>query len=1275
MQHWNTSEAEEEISTVHGSKPDPMPVEWEEFGDRGMYFADYIPIGSCPGTLTQSLFYGNYDYTAKFPDGESGTHGLKEVSDPAGSIRKILSQTVLLMREDRKRLEIEDSRFVASILEKILMRGNTPLPTFRIEREALKLHGLSDSVEEMEINAPEVGWKEDLHADPARILGAMIDRPGFELDRVFDYGPINHNSTLGSREESKFLTEWVPRELGESAGHWFIPQASLGALLESVGKSGDNPVIESRRVDFLFCHPFAPSLIIEIDGFQHQKSTKVDASRDRDVGQVGIEVVRISTEELEQNMGPGLNSIRRRLQGLFSRPMPSEEDQQLADFIISCTEASKIQLAVAKAVWRGWLRPGRSWKVRIKGTYSPSAVGIVDILGMLEAIDILYGTQVSPSSCVIELDDGNVYNWLFNASRQERLQRSENVSEEIDCFTVTSEIRCGPFHIVGDNNQSDCIIRSIYLPVDLVAAPDSLRKQRRSMLRDYQDQSRVHKALRLFLGHLYRKRDFREGQVRALINALSHIDTIVLLPTGGGKSIIYQLAGMLMPGVTLVIDPLIALMEDQIEGLESYGIDRAIAIFSTEQSIQEQRIRTVEKGNYQFILISPERLQNPRFREAINSLAGWNSINLAVIDEAHCVSEWGHDFRPSYLSLTNNLRTLSFSEDDTGPPLLALTGTASRAVLRDMINDLEINKDNSDSLIRTESFDRKEIKFKVIRIPPSDAVAKLKGELRRLPAEWGLPVAEYYRSRGRKTNSGIIFVPTVGGKKGIDSVRGHIHSAIRAETTIYSGKAPNSSQAKDWNQTKRINARKFKQNQIPVLVATKAYGMGIDKPNIRYTIHYGVPSSLEQYYQEAGRAGRDKQEAQSILIFQELEASRSDQLLDPDLDLDDLRNLHKEATSNYDLWDDVTRAIYFHLNAFPGTQIEIKRVTNFINDIIQIESGIPILQSFNSNTERENLEKSIYRLYKLGFVRDYTLDFGSKKFEIRTNQFDFQMYCDRFLSYVRSVAPGKIGPIQRRVREINPVNRSKALTELASFYIEFTYDEIERARRRAIQEAILLARQSKSDSEVRTRLLDYLQEGLGYEKIDELLQREQVDLHEWIDLVDKVENSIEAGELRGMCIRALESSADHPGLLLIRGVVEALASDYYWNVASTSITRAIIAGIEKYDITPEHAEDTVQRLFRLTCVTDTDTTTTAIKTGQLESALVLALRDVAESGSSPDYQFAKEIALMQSYYSKNSDTRVVLDQFRLDQLLKNLEDVWDNRIQDSERIHDISIQQ
>ena len=896
------------------------------------------------------------------------------------------------------------------------------------------------------------------------------------------------------------------------------------------------------------------------------------------------------------------------------------------------------------------------------GTRSPSAVGVADLLDILRAIEIAYDIRVLPVCCSIELDLGESISWTRANPMQGEPRESNSDTLAIDQLTIAVEMSYGPLHSTPTDGIPDCIIRPAFLPVPLAVSPKAAGKMSPSVPdQDYQKGSQIQAALRLFLRHLYRKREFREGQGEALLNVLKRIDTIVLLPTGGGKSIIYQLAGLLMPGVTLVVDPLIALMEDQVEGLETYGIDRAVAIFRADRATQERKINLMELGQFHFVFLSPERLQSPRFREALHGLASRYPINLAVIDEAHCVSEWGHDFRPAYLSLANSLRTLSSSSDTIPPTLLAMTGTASRAVLRDMINDLEIDRNNSDALIRPDSFDRKEIKFRIIRTRPAYAAAKLRAELRRLPSDWGMPSAEYYKPRGRKTNSGIVFVPTVQGKTGIDEISEEVNRAMPAATavTVYSGKPPRSVEGSDWDRIKRQNARRFKRDEAPVLVSTKAYGMGIDKPNIRYTIHFGVPSSLEQYYQEAGRAGRDRKSAYSTLILGETSEARSDRLLDPDLGIEELRRLCDETGNGPGARDDITRSLFFHLRGFLGTEIEIQGVRDLIVEIIDKPAEVPISLPFGDKAKRE---KSIYRLYKLGFVSDYTVDFGRRVFEIITVEFDFHRFRNRFLDYVRNVAPGKLRSIRRSIDRIEPDDKTQALVGLATSFINFTYDEIERARRRAIQEAILLARQSKSDAEVRKRLLDYLQEGVGYEKIDELLQREQVDLHEWIALADKVGNPIEAGELRGLCIRALESSPDHPGLLLIRGVIETITSDYYWNVASTSIARAILVGMEKYDITAEHIESTVRTLFEIASATQYGEPSKESKSIQLEPALVMALLDVAKE---PQCRFAAMMAMHWGARSTCEETLAALAWFRSDELVNQLQIVTDSMAQES----------
>ena len=395
------------------------------------------------------------------------------------------------------------------------------------------------------------------------------------------------------------------------------------------------------------------------------------------------------------------------------------------------------------------------------------------------------------------------------------------------------------------------MIRPAYVPAAF-ATENTFDFARKAIAPSSYDQAQA--SLRTFLQNIFRKFEFRASQGEAIFNILRQNDCVVLLPTGAGKSLIYQLAGLLMPGITLVVDPLVSLIEDQVEGLQTYGIDRAAPIARSLATPAERKhvLLRVERGEYQFVLLSPERLQSPQFRSTLRALAETSLVNLAVIDEAHCVSDWGHDFRPAYLNLANNLRRFCADQEKKIPPLLALTGTASRVVLIDMLTVLDIDRNRSDALIRPESFDRPELQFEIVRTSPSeDATAALRGVLNKLPAQFGLPRTEFFHPSGRSTASGIVFVPTVNGRvHGVNDARTAARTATGAQVTVYSGRPPGSKEQATWDAEKRENARQFKRNRAPVLVATKAFGMGIDKPNIRYTVHFGMPSSLEGFYQE-----------------------------------------------------------------------------------------------------------------------------------------------------------------------------------------------------------------------------------------------------------------------------------------------------------------------------------------------------------------------------------------------------------------------------------------
>ena len=332
---------------------------------------------------------------------------------------------------------------------------------------------------------------------------------------------------------------------------------------------------------------------------------------------------------------------------------------------------------------------------------------------------------------------------------------------------------------------------------------------------------------------------------------------------------IYQLAGLCLPGRTLAVDPLVALIHDQIDGLRKQGIDRSVGISSKTAGMGRGA------ADAYFTFITPERLQRQQFRDELTEASQVAPVNLAVIDEAHCVSEWGHDFRPAYLNFGGTLRSACRGALGV-PPLLALTGTASRAVLTDVLFQLGMSNQRENSIVRPTTFDRPELSYRVMRATPVDSQAALRGELRAMATRFEAVSATFFEPTGRNddTCSGIVFVPTVNGWHGLTETTDAV-SEIIPSAVPYSSTAPKGTTPTDWEWRSSQNSADFKENHATAIVTTNAFGMGIDKPNVRWIVHYGLPGSIEAFYQEVGRAGRDRSPAWSVLILTEHDVGRN----------------------------------------------------------------------------------------------------------------------------------------------------------------------------------------------------------------------------------------------------------------------------------------------------------------------------------------------------------------------------------------------------------------
>lgn len=331
--------------------------------------------------------------------------------------------------------------------------------------------------------------------------------------------------------------------------------------------------------------------------------------------------------------------------------------------------------------------------------------------------------------------------------------------------------------------------------------------------------NKARQILQKFYGYEY----FRPGQKKVVESLLNKNDTVAIMPTGAGKSICFQIPALLFEGVTLVISPLISLMKDQVDSLRQLGIAAVYINSSVSKAQLYKDLQNISAGFYKIIYIAPERLTSEYLPDSFKNL----NISMVAVDEAHCLSQWGHDFRPSYRNILNFTNSLRIK-----PIISAFTATATPEVKTDIINLLGLKQPN----VFVTGFDRPNLYFSVLRGEVKDKF-----------------VIDYVKKH--QDEAGIIYVGT---RKDVDALQ-----VLLEIKGIKAGRYHAGMTDEERNQMQED----FLYDNLSVMVATNAFGMGIDKPNVRYVIHYNMPKNMEAYYQEAGRAGRDGLSGNCILLY------------------------------------------------------------------------------------------------------------------------------------------------------------------------------------------------------------------------------------------------------------------------------------------------------------------------------------------------------------------------------------------------------------------------
>jgi superfamily II DNA helicase RecQ len=885
-------------------------------------------------------------------------------------------------------------------LKKIMQRGDsTPLDPI-IERELLQSHGYEVTKTTLPGN-----------------LTVEFEKPIYKLtndDNIFfnnenkspqtriDYaGWGTREYAFDSKEELDFY-KFIKKN-NPSCIKWLHPQFPR-KLLSKAGSS------EGREgVDFLYSPPWSNPLIIEILGEQHFDVAKgenirkpeTSSSFKKDEKNLEHEVLGIPAFEVREMKGENWDKVLEKMK------IPNDNaDKKLVKLLKDLWSIGAVHSAIYELFQSEKFYEKKVWTILVDGNLQ-GLIGIKRLFDLIASITSLWQTTnmlpeqvffINNKNEILEQLEMHSDNFGYVSSKSDKILKDYDISLKIDPDSSYLEE-------FGNYDKDTILIKKVSLPFLI---KDERQQNTRDVL-TLDPSDNMGPALKIILQYIFAKEDFREMQLEAITKSLTGESSLVLLPTGAGKSLIYQLSAILLPGPVIVIDPTVQLINNQKVNLNENGIDRVIGISgeaAPNPEIRERFMNSIANGDNFIILCAPERLLMPAFNNALSSVIRKTGISLVVIDEAHCISEWGQEFRTSYLSIGKRLQNLinsyGISKKKSRIPLLAMTGTASLAVRDDILVECELSENQE---LRAQKFNRPELDFNVVsNDDPSQGLTRLLDIVEYdIPEKFSTSALKFYKTQDKEVQNNlvIIFVQTKPQLLNVYDALNNNDNLQNAKIGMVWGSGPYDKPGQNkWDEYKFGNSEEykkkcveeFKKGEKNIIIATKAFGMGIDIPNVRGVIHFGIASSVESWYQESGRAGRDGKNALCSTIFTENDKDNTQELFSGNYQ-DLLKKYQQRPPTNYQDRDDIDSHLWFYFGSWKGLLNELITLCSVLSRFDQNLDferrqwvNIDFKEGKNSSFGDGDETKAIYRLLTMGLFEDWQMDYANKSYKLRTSR-------------------------------------------------------------------------------------------------------------------------------------------------------------------------------------------------------------------------------------------------------------------------------------------------